>query len=612
MASSHWNSDPLIGKQLANFLIQKVIGRGGMATVYKGEDVVLGRSVAIKIIHQFYRDNPVYVRRMHRESQLIATWRHPNIVQVYYADFDQDVPYFVMEYVDGPDLRNILDDCQAESTLLPVADVLRIGDKLAAALDFAHSQGVIHRDVKPSNVLLAHKGNILLTDFGLALEMTKGTLGESFGTPHYMSPEQAQKASDANHLSDLYSLAVILFEMLTGHLPFEAESVTGALLKTLTGELPEATTFNNRLAAEINEIFARALSRNPEERYSSGRELIEVIRTALGVSAEDIETSLELLVAEREQAQASGSLNEPCEEDVSKTLANRLALKKLKIEKLDDLIQDSTQHDRLNRTPTLLDIPTVVPTPAENKHLPSQMLPILLVLSIVIGAGLLWLTYFGLQQVVATPSENPGSKMAEVGEPPVPTILPIVVNTISSDAPALLVTEVPTIEPTTTATAVVQEVVPTVETAVEPTPILPTATRISNPDLMVIYPDPLVLYLYNPTEVEIDVALLSFVSLDNSGKETSWAYRAQKWGRTIIEPQKCNALETGTVDRTSLRDPRCTDFNWIDFPGYESTSRFWVTRLEADVTSFGVYWGGELVRVCEIGAKVCRITLDGF
>src|SRR6476646_6505928 len=198
--------DPLIGRQLANFRLERVLGRGGMAQVYYGLDVKLQRPVAVKVIDARFRDNPAYAKRFVREAQAVATWRHENIAQVYYADEDAGLYYFAMEYIDGLDLAELIAQYTALGELMPHTDVLLIGRAVASALDYAHQKGVIHRDVKPSNVIVARDGRVVLSDFGLALDVQQGSLGDVFGSAHYIAPEQARRSSDAVPQSDLYSL----------------------------------------------------------------------------------------------------------------------------------------------------------------------------------------------------------------------------------------------------------------------------------------------------------------------------------------------------------------------------------------------------------------------
>src|SRR5688572_14515205 len=224
-------ADPLIGKQLANFRVERLLGQGGMATVYFGQDIKLHRPVAIKVLDKRYKNHPAYATRFVNEARMMAKWHHENIIQIYYADDSQGMSYYVMDYVDGEDLAAVLDSYHYQSKLMPNEDVLRIANAIARALDYAHRQGVIHRDVKPSNILLSKDGRILLGDFGMALEVRDGSQGNVFGTPHYISPEQARRSADAVPQSDIYSFGVILYEMLTGMVPFNDSTSEEIALK---------------------------------------------------------------------------------------------------------------------------------------------------------------------------------------------------------------------------------------------------------------------------------------------------------------------------------------------------------------------------------------------
>src|SRR5574341_861332 len=277
-------NDPLIGRQLANFRVECVIGRGGMAQVYYGWDVRLKRPVAIKVLDARFRGNPSYAQRFVREAQAVATWRHENILQVYYADEEEGLYYFVMEYIDGLDLGTLMSQYLAKGELLPHADLLRIGRAVASALDYAHQKGVVHRDVKPSNVMVARDGRVVLSDFGLALDVEQGSMGEVFGTAHYIAPEQARRSSDAIPQSDLYSLGVILYEILTGTVPFDDPSPTSVAIQHITLRPPSPREINPDLSVEVEAVVLKALSKSPQERYQAGSDLIAALESALQVS----------------------------------------------------------------------------------------------------------------------------------------------------------------------------------------------------------------------------------------------------------------------------------------------------------------------------------------
>jgi serine/threonine protein kinase len=273
--------DPLIGRQLANFKIERVIGRGGMAQVYYGQDVKLERPVAIKVIDTRHRGNPAYAERFVREAKTVATWRHEHIVHIYYADEEDELYYFVMEYIDGLDLGELMSQYVAKGKLMPHNEVLRIGRAVAEALDYAHQQNVIHRDVKPANVMVARDGRVVLTDFGLAMDVEQGSLGEVFGSSRYIAPEQARRSANAVPQSDLYSLGIILYEMLTGKVPFNDPSPTAVALQHLTLPPPPPRELNPDLNEMTEAVLLKALSKSPDERYQTGGALIDALARVL-------------------------------------------------------------------------------------------------------------------------------------------------------------------------------------------------------------------------------------------------------------------------------------------------------------------------------------------
>src|SRR5215813_6244321 len=206
-------NDSLLGRQVDEYRIDKALGQGGMARVYRALDVKLERYVALKVIAPDFRADEEYTARFTREAQSIARLTHPNIVHIYRFGQADGIYYMAMQYVEGADVGWLIEDYRASGELMPVADVVRIVQDIGSALDYAHSKNVIHRDVKPSNIMVDNQGRAILTDFGLALLSDQGTRGQIFGSPYYISPEQAISSGNVVPQSDLYALGVTLFEM---------------------------------------------------------------------------------------------------------------------------------------------------------------------------------------------------------------------------------------------------------------------------------------------------------------------------------------------------------------------------------------------------------------
>lgn len=269
------------GKMLGKYEIGLLIGQGGMAQVYKGRHLALKRDVAIKFIHSHLVGGEGFIERFQREAQLVAALRHPNIVQVYDLDTDGGVYYMVMEFIDGSTLASQLDQMRAQNRLFSLEQTIDLLLPLCNALDYAHSQGMIHRDVKPGNVMFTSKGQPVLTDFGLA-KIVGGAMsmasGMVVGTPMYMSPEQAYgESGDAR--SDIYSLGVMLFELATGRAPFQGNTPLSIVFKQVNEPLPLPTKINPRVTDPIEQIIVKATAKKPEDRYQSCAELATALRS---------------------------------------------------------------------------------------------------------------------------------------------------------------------------------------------------------------------------------------------------------------------------------------------------------------------------------------------
>ena len=266
-------------QSLGRYLIEAEIGRGAMGVVYRAYDPQIGRQVAIKTISltgQEFADEQEYRARFLREVRAAGRLSHPGVVTIFDAGQDPETqePYLVMEYVTGEPLSKLLGRNRKLS--LPLA--LQYAQEIAEALDYAHNQGVVHRDIKPSNILITEDGHAKIADFGVAWlrhEITQ--VGEVVGSPAYMAPEQMSgKQGDAR--SDLFSLGVVLYSMITGFRPFQGNSAKTVVFKVMNIEPVPVTSFQTEVSPELDAIVSRAIAKDPEDRYPSGAALARAIQ----------------------------------------------------------------------------------------------------------------------------------------------------------------------------------------------------------------------------------------------------------------------------------------------------------------------------------------------
>ena len=264
------------------YLLGRRLGAGGMSTVYLANDTVLERAVAVKLLAEHLADDPDFVARFRREALAAARLQHPNVVQVFDSgeDADSHRHYIVMEYVEGPSCADLL----RERRQLGVDETVRIARDACHALDYAHRAGVVHRDVKPGNLLVAAEmGSTKLADFGIAkaAEQTRITqVGSVLGTAAYLSPEQA-RGDEAGPASDIYSLGVCAYQFLTGRLPHEYTSLTELALKQQQDAVPPVADFRPEVPPELDDAIRICLEREPGRRYSSALELAQALEAGL-------------------------------------------------------------------------------------------------------------------------------------------------------------------------------------------------------------------------------------------------------------------------------------------------------------------------------------------
>ena len=268
--------DKYIGKRLeGRYEIRELIGVGGMANVYKAFDIKEERVVAIKILRDEYMDNEEFLRRFRNESRAISLLSHPNIVKVYDVSFTDRLQSIVMEYIDGITLKEYIE----QEGVLRWKEAVHFTVQVLKGLQHAHDRGIVHRDIKPQNIMLLSDGTIKLTDFGIARfsrSSTKTITDKAIGSVHYISPEQASGA-DTDARTDIYSTGVLLFEMLTGKLPFEADSPVSVAIKQIQSQPTMPTSINPTIPKGLEEIVMKAMQKDATKRYQSAAEMLHDI-----------------------------------------------------------------------------------------------------------------------------------------------------------------------------------------------------------------------------------------------------------------------------------------------------------------------------------------------
>lgn len=260
-------------------LIEK-IGSGGMADVYKAKDILLDRIVAVKILHSSFAEDNDFIVRFRHEAQSAGKLSHPNIVGIYDVGCDGDVHYIVMEYVEGETLKQYIQN----HPNIPIDTAVRIAIEIGYALEEAHANGIIHCDIKPHNVLLTRTGKVKVTDFGIARAINSSTVLDKqsiLGSVHYLSPEQAA-GDKITAKTDIYSLGIVLYEMLTHHLPFEGETAVSIALQHMQGDIPRPTKYNPSISPMLEECLLTALQKDPDKRYDTVSDFISELKIAQG------------------------------------------------------------------------------------------------------------------------------------------------------------------------------------------------------------------------------------------------------------------------------------------------------------------------------------------
>lgn len=272
-----------IGTVLAGrYVVEEIVGSGGMAVVYRAWDRRKKRIVAVKVLREEYEKDAEFVRRFEREAEAASKVSHENIINMFDVGTENDTRYIIMEYVDGMTLKDMI----REMGHLSSDAVVRMGIRILAAVDHAHKNGIVHRDIKPQNILVNKEGKVKVADFGIARlkaeQNTKMSLrsASALGSVHYISPEQAS-GEIADEKSDLYSVGVVLYEMLTGKVPFDGETTVSVALKHLNEEPASMRTLDPSISKALDEVVLRALKKDPAQRYQSAAEMARDLRKAL-------------------------------------------------------------------------------------------------------------------------------------------------------------------------------------------------------------------------------------------------------------------------------------------------------------------------------------------
>ncbi|MCC7448068.1 MAG: protein kinase [Anaerolineae bacterium] len=272
-----------IGEAVGPYRITDQLGQGGMATVYRAYHANLDRYVAIKVLHAAFKQDPNFLARFRREAQIIAKLEHPGIVPVYDYSEHNGEPYLVMKFVEGETLK-----ARLAKRPLKLDEVLRVMTTVGAALTYAHERGILHRDIKPSNILIERDAAPYIADFGLARIASAGesTMSQDMmlGTPQYISPEQAQGLQDLDAGTDIYSLGVVLYELVVGRVPFTADTPYAIVHDHIFSPLPLPSKVNPQVPPAVETVLLKALAKSPSDRYRSAVEMVDAFREAVRAS----------------------------------------------------------------------------------------------------------------------------------------------------------------------------------------------------------------------------------------------------------------------------------------------------------------------------------------
>ncbi|GAB4578205.1 MAG: serine/threonine-protein kinase [Anaerolineales bacterium] len=584
MSTTPFTADPLIETHLGNYRIVRPLGMGGMGKVYFAQDETLKRPVALKVIHEQYRTHEAYRARLLAEASAIANLKHPNIVQIYSAGEHEGILYFAMEVIGGRNLKELMGENLINGQPVNFEGVIHIGTAIAAALDYAHERGVIHRDVKPANILITPDHHVYLTDFGLALDLRETERGfhTDGGTPQYMSPEQIDHAYPVGPASDQYSLAVVLFEIFTGTVPFDGEDAEAIYQQHLNNPPPRPLSLNRHLTPDIQEILLRALSKHPADRFENCTTFMRYLTAALSDAPQEASTPrLIPLPAFPAGTLAKHGLLPP------KPAHDPRPEKK---PRPNDLPLSDSRVTEITRPRSSFPPPKPKPQPTPRKEqLFWTGLGAVGMVVILVGAFLLY-------QFVST------SPMFGFGTPPTETLTP------SPTSPPPTATFPVILPPTLTATSV-----PPSPTPIPPSPTLVPATLTPSPtqptgDLFILLYDDTSFNLLNLSTRSRNISLLEFERLDFFGTVME-TFSGLQWARfnAIIRPETCMRIKISNAPFLTNPEECNNIFDAEITIAPNNESDFWTSRT--DSSEFRVLWSGTELKRCSILIHRCEIFI---
>ncbi|MBX3063713.1 MAG: serine/threonine protein kinase [Anaerolineae bacterium] len=626
-------ADPLLGRQLGDYVIQELLGRGGMARVFKGYDSRLMRYAAVKVITNdaYAQDQAEYAERFRREARAIARLNNPNIVQVYQFGEERDLYYMAMVFIEGKDLRQIIKEHTARGQVMAIEDVLNIAYGIGAALDYAHSRGVIHRDVKPSNIMLDADNRPILTDFGLALSTQEGTFGDTFGSAHYIAPEQAVSSARAVPQSDLYSLGVCVYEMLTGYVPFDDPSAMTVAMKHLNEMPPSPRQYNPNLPVSVERVILRALEKDPKRRHDTGAHFAQSLEAACG---DDPDADLQRLLS------ASGS-DSHMRTASKPSSAFRTPLLKDPPNGSDSSSWDNwgsnneaakSQHNKVDAKRTTR--PSIAIRQDRLRGLVNKRsAPIigLAALLIVIVVGVL-IALSNSSNSTATPTTvgDPQTNIAQVNTTQVdasatspaaasstPTAPPATATSqsgiVTGDSTATLVE--PSVTPTATRPTYTPSFTwtptftrtPTSTATPAPPTWTPNPANTAAPDVVIMYDGDQV-NLLNVSGGVLNITGLSFVQRGSDRRFDATDWNSEFSANTTGEWPTFRCYQVYRVGISAEFSPLEGCERIAAFRSVSAPRQFWIPN-DASVNTFDVFASGKLIASCQISAGRCEFSL---